>query len=410
MTHSAHAEAAVQALGGKFAWPGAEWPFQVQPYNAPPGAAGGQGQQQRGGGGGAFAPPPPAQTQGGLGLDDFGGAPPGCAPDAYPLTLINLPPLVDEAELRSLLSAFGRLARLDLAPGAAGWGGGGGGPMTGAVASVWFAGRGEADAAAAALNGGLLRSAGEEPRQLQVHAGRGAAGAAGGGGDAGLQGLRTGGAGAGLGGGVGLLDQQQQLGADSWGMVDSAGLASSLRPGFVQNLLGGGGGLAADSPWQQPWQAATSAPFNTWGTSLAPALQQHQPTQLGAPFSIGPDHHAPLLGAVGPPQAQQQQQHDPFGLAGPGAAAPRPVMLAPVSVPSTASLAPAPGSAPTTATTLGSARAPLAAGAAGSTTSDDTPLAGGGAQPPSPLATAAAGAAESVATADSNGAASNRVG
>ncbi|GBF95624.1 CUG-BP- and ETR-3-like factor [Raphidocelis subcapitata] len=331
MSHPAHAEAAVQALGGKFVWPGAEWPYQVQPYN-PPNPGGAAAQRAAASAAAAVAsasaaaaaaaagqfglapasrtPPPPGALGGLLPAAAGAGAagpgspslPPGCEPDAHPLALTNLPPFVDEAELRALLASYGRVVRLDLAAGAGG-----------ASAGVWFARRAEADAAAAALHGALLRSAGEEPRQLQVQARQlpplrgdaaactrpGAVAAGGGlGGGAGLLAARGGGAG---GGG----------GDSSWPLSDAAAL-QPLGQGFLQSLLGPdgpGGGLPPplqqqQAPWQhilhpagglsQPWQqpqqqqpasAAASGPLNTWGPLAA--AQQAQAT-LGQPFSLGP--------------------------------------------------------------------------------------------------------------------------
>lgn len=317
VAHPAHAEAAVQALGGRFVWPGAEWPFQVQPYNPP--ALGGASDVRRAAAAAAAAAaagaaaaahfkmvptsrtPPPPGALGGL-LPAAAGAsaaprtgtpspPPGCEPDAYPLILTNLPPFVDESELRAMLASYGRVVALDLAPGG-----------VAASAGVWFASRAQADAAAAALTGALLRSAGEEPRQLQVNAGqllpvRGDVAACPG------PAAGAGAVGAGLGGGAGVLAAHGGGGDAPWPLSDTAGL-QPLGQGFLRSLLGsedpaGGHGplLQQQTPWQhplhpvgglsQPWRqppvstAAASGPLNAWGPL---ASSQHAQAALGQPY------------------------------------------------------------------------------------------------------------------------------
>jgi hypothetical protein len=178
MAHPAHTEAAAQALSGAFTWPGAECPMVVQPlHDVPPSAAAFAGPGAMPAvpqaAGAPFARPPPAGPLAGVahlhalaagpgGGGGAGGAPPGCGSGAAPLVLSNLPPLTDDAQLRGLLAPYGRLAALQAAapPPALG-------PGAGASAVAWFASRGEAELAAAALNGLLLASPTDPmPRQL----------------------------------------------------------------------------------------------------------------------------------------------------------------------------------------------------------------------------------------------------
>lgn len=389
MAHPAHAEAAVNALNNSFAWPGSEWLFQAQLYHGP--AAGGSGaanqqqqQEQAAAGAGAHlmqqaaaAVPLGGEGMGGRGLLAGGvgghglagggaggsslmggvGAAPAPAdgePDGCVLSLTNLPAAVDESELRALLSAYGRLLRLDLSPGATGGGGGSGGASgsaSGSAARALFATRAEAEHAQAALNGALLRSGGEDARQLQArlaptaqaHAQAGgqpdaAAGGSGIGGAFGYghgqgqgQGVSLLGAaahlraaGAGLGGGASLLDHHAMAaGGGMHGHADSLATAATAQGGaaaqsYLHSLLGGGLGLGAGGgqqehlllPWQQQLQQplhqqpqqqlqppALSMPFDTWG-AFAAALPAHTPShshassfgQLGGPgFNLGAD-------------------------------------------------------------------------------------------------------------------------
>jgi hypothetical protein len=322
MSHPAHAEAAVGALGGKFVWPGAEWPFQVQPYTPPSLAGGGSAAAA------AAAGPSAPRGSGAAGTAAAAAAAAAAAgalqaagePGAAAMTLTNLPPQVDESELRGLLSSYGRVARLDLAkpPGAAG--GAPGGP--GAAARVWYASRAEAEAAAAALSGALLRSAGEEPRRLQVAATTATPSRAGAG-DAGMpsgallvagasQGLQ-GAAALGLGGAartIGLAGPQGGAAGDASWALPGAFALQALGQNYLDSLLRAGGlgpqDTGAHTPWpqqQQPQQQQQAALFN----------QQWQQQQLAAPAQqqpVGPSASAPFdslwggpLTAAAPPQA-----------------------------------------------------------------------------------------------------------
>ncbi|GBF88566.1 hypothetical protein Rsub_01281 [Raphidocelis subcapitata] len=309
MAHPAHVDAAADALSGKFTWPGSEWPMFVQAlHDVPPSAAafagpGAMPQQpfDAGGGGGAaaWAPygaaGPPAGAFAAAAAcaapqTAAPGLPPSCEPDAYPLLLSNLPPLVDEAELRALLASYGRVARVELAPlpaGGAAWPGADAGP--GSAAVVWYAARAEADLARAALSGQMLRSTGQgSPRQLSVHAGAG--GAAAGAGMAAAPALH-GPAGAGLAGGAALLAGAgaAHLGNGDWPLspsgllVGNGDAAAAAALAAAMRRASSSSGPAADAA-----QLFGSRPSSAQSWAPAGAPQQPPALQLPRPASATP--------------------------------------------------------------------------------------------------------------------------
>lgn len=217
LEREAAALAAIEGLSGRHTWPGAERPLLVQMfYGAERSVSAGaelvfgsnsQPQQQQPGAGrpggphhhhhhGGSGPPPnsmPAAAAAGVrrttaaftyplqqqqpqpqpphgassssgGLLDAGGAlpPPGCAPDAFKLVLTNLPASYSQGDVFALLQPYGNIVSLSLTP--AGHGG-----AHDALATVWYATGGQADAALAALSNTVLMAA-EGSRQLAVTA------------------------------------------------------------------------------------------------------------------------------------------------------------------------------------------------------------------------------------------------
>jgi hypothetical protein len=219
----AAAMAAVDALSGKWTWPGAERPLLVQPFYgtergggatsgtlpgidmlpgavpygrassgggmmAPRGmggptnhnmaaAAGPRGhraaatyapaQPQQGGygGGGYGSATPhhssPSYRQAGAGGTDDGVPPPGCAPDAFKLVLTNVPASYSQADVLSLLQPYGSVVCLTLVPASE--------LSRDSTAIIWYATGQQADAALAALSNTVLMAA-EGSRQLALTA------------------------------------------------------------------------------------------------------------------------------------------------------------------------------------------------------------------------------------------------
>jgi hypothetical protein len=212
----------IDALSGKYTWPGAERPLLVQPFygveRAGPhqlptlpdgpsnssgsnaqGSGGSSGMQGGGSSGGRIWQPPgnlpsSRQQQGGrrggysgygagpmhdreqqqqqqhrggmaaaqapAGAGDEEPAPPGCAPDAFKLVLSNLPSSYSQADVSALLQPYGHVVSAFREQGR---------DSSGDVVSVWYANGGQAEGAVAGLRNVVLMAP-DGPRRLLLTA------------------------------------------------------------------------------------------------------------------------------------------------------------------------------------------------------------------------------------------------
>jgi hypothetical protein len=204
--NEAAATDAIEALSGKFTWPGAERALLVQPFygveragphqlptlpegpgttssssNAQGGGSGGgrmwqppgnSGRQQQGGrrGGYGYGGGPmndreqhragSAAAQAPAGAADDEPAPPGCSPDAFKLVLSNVPSSYSQGDVSALLQPYGHVVSAFREQGR---------DSSGDTVSVWYANGGQAEAAVAGLRNVVLMAP-DGPRRLLLTA------------------------------------------------------------------------------------------------------------------------------------------------------------------------------------------------------------------------------------------------
>eukprot|EP00878_Enallax_costatus_P004904 GHUV01005159.1.p1 GENE.GHUV01005159.1~~GHUV01005159.1.p1 ORF type:complete len:650 (+),score=223.81 GHUV01005159.1:737-2686(+) len=175
---------AIDTLSGKYTWAGAERPLQVQafygaersgPHQLPSLPEGGYSNGGGGysNGGGAHGVPGrnryqpasrgvgPRANSGVVPADDEP-APPGCAPDAFKLVLVNLPNSYSQADVQALLQPYGTVVSVFRQQGTD--------PTGDGTATVWYVNGAQAEAALNALRNTVL-VAQNGTRQLTVLAG-----------------------------------------------------------------------------------------------------------------------------------------------------------------------------------------------------------------------------------------------
>jgi hypothetical protein len=206
----------IDALSGKFTWPGAERPLLVQPFYGveragphqlptlpegpsnssssnvqgggsgqgagssggrmwqPPGNSGRQQQGGRRGGYGGYGSGPmhdreqqQQQHRGGMaaaqapaGAGDDEPAPPGCSPDAFKLVLSNVPSSYSQADVSALLQPYGHVVSAFREQGR---------DSSGDTVSVWYANGGQSEGAVAGLRNVVLMAP-DGPRRILLTA------------------------------------------------------------------------------------------------------------------------------------------------------------------------------------------------------------------------------------------------